>query len=780
MQSPQEAPGIQVLVVEEEHSDRPLAGPRLTLAGLTVYTASTPEDVAVILEQHEVDVLVSNLPGDRAAEVLARLPFVPPDAAVVLMRSCDRLETLCSSGQLGYCATVPEDAPVEKLIAAVREAARRHSAASGSADGRLKGVAEVFTASDARAIFESLPSALIVADPDGYVVLANQTAGKLARFDRRSVEGQHYTLIPGCREILRAFTQGFSGEWPVGQQTTELTRADGTKTTIGFVLSPWNPPSRRTPGIIFHFADITQKVQMETALIQADKLATLGTMASALAHDINNPMAVIIGSLETLIDEAVNAEAPFIARLKLLERTSWQCVDIVRNFLKLSRGGGTTPGPVQLADVLRDILSLLGRELSSARIEVVKDIDLRAPLVDLGAAGLQQILLNLIVNARDAMPDGGRITIGTCPMVDGRLVLEIRDTGTGIAPEILPRVFDLFFTTKAPGKGTGLGLAICRSLLRENRGELEIESQVGVGTTARVHLPVSSRPAHQVSAAAPGKRGKRPPLGLRVFVVDDEVDVLALYTTVLEREGCRSTAFTDPEKALRSFEPGAYDLALLDLRMPGMDGFGLCRALHAIEPALPILLCSGTLMPEIEQTVSDMNVLGFVQKPFRSAALREWLERVASTRKRSMAGPADDVTATIAPHKLLIVDDDFEMCEMLKYALEYDGRFLVETACEGQEALVKAFTAPPSLIMLDLMMPGMNGYEICRRLKSDARTSSIPVVIHSVKTDLEDVKRAMQVGALHYIMKPTNFETLSRELLRILELPDDGRTLDLH
>jgi signal transduction histidine kinase/ActR/RegA family two-component response regulator len=378
-----------------------------------------------------------------------------------------------------------------------------------------------------------------------------------------------------------------------------------------------------------------RRQQAERVAYEARQLELVGRLAAGIAHDFNNNLTSIMGCAELLqLEHGVSPELT-----DNILRSSQRLAELTRQLLAYSRKGRMVRAPVDLHALLDDVVSLLRRS-TDPNVRVVTDLEARHPVVAADAALLQSAVLNLLVNARDAMPAGGTITVATSTLElpsavgdaeggpAGRCVaLEVRDTGEGIAPEVLPQIFDPFFTTKPLGRGTGLGLAAVAGTIKAHGGRIDVESEPGAGTSFRVTLPAQAEPER---AAAAGRDDEIVRGDGHVLLVDDDTLVSRTAVATLQSFGYRVTHASDGATAVELVRgaPRAFDVVLLDLRMPGMTGEDTFAALKDAAPDLKILIWSGY---GAEQDVSSMlrrGAAGFVQKPYGAASLSRTLANV--------------------------------------------------------------------------------------------------------------------------------------------------------
>jgi signal transduction histidine kinase len=388
--------------------------------------------------------------------------------------------------------------------------------------------------------------------------------------------------------------------------------------------------------------EMAERERTEAALRQAQKMEALGQLTGGIAHDFNNLLMATTGNLE-LIGRRVNDEG--VQRyLRNAMHAAQRGAKLVEQLLAFSRKQHLAPEPVDANELVGTVAELLSRTLGSGiRVDVVTQQDLWPALVD--ATQLELMLLNLAINARDAMPEGGILTIETAgidrapdglhgELQPGQYVLiAVRDTGTGMTPEVRARAFDPFFTTKAPGKGTGLGLSQVYGFARQSGGTVKIESEVGKGTVVQIFLP---RATGDVVTTQTGLgASERTSAKETVLVVDDDAGVLETTRNMLEELGYKVIAAGNAEAALAAIGAEAIDIAILDLAMPGVPGLDLGQHLQQRQPALPIIYCSG--YPDlIEATGKRLSSGLLLGKPYSSRDLSAKIDSILSTR--SLAG----------------------------------------------------------------------------------------------------------------------------------------------
>lgn len=385
----------------------------------------------------------------------------------------------------------------------------------------------------------------------------------------------------------------------------------------------------------FH-RDISDKKRLQEQLFQSQKMDSIGMLAGGLAHDFNNVISAIIGHIE-LLGEHDNLDADARSRLGIIESSSRRASKMISKLLKFARKGAIDIQPVDLNSVVRDTYELISKTLSGKKAEVSLQLDETIPALMGDANQIEQVIMNLMVNAGDAMPSGGVITVNTYSREIGReasfvhplltpgpyVILTVSDTGTGIPDDIRDRIFDPFFTTKDQGKGTGLGLAMVYGIVKEHKGVITVESQTGKGTAFNVYIPASKVlfPVQSLFSDFNEKtRGS-------VLVIDDHNDMLSFVSETVESLGFTVKSTNNAIFALQIFKENAVDIALVitDIFMPLIDGRDIARNIKAIKPSIKVIAMSGY---QIEDFVrQDSPVDAFLRKPF------DKIELIAAVQK---------------------------------------------------------------------------------------------------------------------------------------------------
>ncbi|QQO12882.1 response regulator [Bradyrhizobium diazoefficiens] len=375
-----------------------------------------------------------------------------------------------------------------------------------------------------------------------------------------------------------------------------------------------------------------ERKKMREQLLISERMASVGMLSASVAHEINNPLAVVLANLEIVLQHLEAPAAPpldvLIGPLRDAHEAAERVSHIARDLKIFSRSSNEEQrGPVDIERVLESALRMASNEIRH-RASVVRQYD-KLPPVHGNEARLGQVFLNLLVNAAQAIPEGraseNRITLSIRGGENNRAVVEISDTGTGMPPEVASRVFDPFFTTKAEGVGTGLGLAICHRIVSSLGGDISVESRPGHGTAFSVSLPHAGTPLPKAEAPVAAQSAKRRG---RVLVVDDEPMLCATVERILSIEH-DVTTFQSAKQALQLLEGGdRFDLILSDVMMPQMTGIEFHEALLRIAPELAdkVVFMTGGAFSAEASAFLDRFPHRTIDKPFKSTALRRLVQ----------------------------------------------------------------------------------------------------------------------------------------------------------
>ena len=461
---------------------------------------------------------------------------------------------------------------------------------------------------------------------DGLVVYANQRAADMVMMPLDRVLGASsidFFADPSDREtvlhLLR--TQG-----KVELMEVRFKRGDGTTFPLALICRPITYAGE--PATVTGFHDLSDWKRMETALHQSEKMAALGSLLAGVAHELNNPLTVVV--TQSVLMEETAADARAASRAEKIRLAAERCSRIVRTFLALARQRQSTPSMVRINEVVTAAADLLAYQLRTTDVRLTLELDEGLPAFWADADQLSQVVTNLIVNAAQACAEREQprlLKVATAVDAStGRVRLCVIDNGPGVAPEIRSRIFEPFFTTKGADMGTGIGLSMCQNIVAAHGGVIAVEETPGGGATFTVDLPL--RMAEAVAPAEDTRSLRRAPA--RILVVDDEPEISESLAELLGSEGHTVDTAENGAVALRRLAAQPYDAVISDLRMPILDGPGLYRAIEQRHPELAPrtgFVTGDSLSPDIRKFLSGTDV-ACIEKPFARDDVRRLVARL--------------------------------------------------------------------------------------------------------------------------------------------------------
>ncbi len=502
------------------------------------------------------------------------------------------------------------------------------------------------------AAVEQSPFSIVMTAPDGRVQYVNP---KYTRATGYTLEEIFEKSIPILREghpneeSFQEFQQTVAtGKKWTGELCTRC--KDGRVLWEIVQISPLRNHAEEVTHLLCMREDITERKKLEDQLRQVQKMESLGTLAGGIAHDFNNVLAIINGFVEIALSRA-DVDASSVRYLREIHTAGQRAIGLVRQILTFSRKTETAFRPVSVNQHMQD-LGRMCSETFPRTVSFAFELDESIPPIAADPNQMQQVIMNLCVNARDAMSAGGKITLGTSKVPGTRLArlgadverdyvcIKVSDTGCGMPPLVRARIFEPFFTTKQNSGGTGLGLSVVYGIILNHRGFLEVDSVEGEGSTFQIYLPMdTAHSASRPSETGHGILGKIPPGNETVLVVEDESSLRELLRMVLEPSGYKVLTAADGAEALDILmrEPGAIDAVLLDLNLPEINGVDVYKTLARVRPDAKIIVISGNITPEIRRELSDLGQQEFVTKPYQLDEL--------GRRLRNVLGPARASTA---------------------------------------------------------------------------------------------------------------------------------------
>ncbi len=493
-------------------------------------------------------------------------------------------------------------------------------------------------------IIDSAMDAIISIDVTRCIILFNPAAEKVFGYSAAEIMGQPIDrLIPmRFHEAHHYHIENFSTTKTSKRSMGKLgaiygVRANGEEFPIEASISQVEANDEKIYTVILR--DITEKKKMEMQFLRAQRMESIGTLAGGIAHDLNNILSPILMSVQMLQLRVTDESSQRM--LEVLRLSAERGGELVKQILSFARGVAGERVELQPRHLLQETVKILKETLPKS-IRVALQLDPELPLVSGNATQLQQVLMNLCINARDAMPNGGTLSIEAkivviddtyAEMLPGATVgnfiqIMVTDTGTGIAPEHLSRIFDPFFTTKEIGKGTGLGLATVATIIKSHEGFVNVYSEIGRGTKFSFYLPALTTddptPPVKISPALPPGNGEL------ILVVDDESAIRQIAQTILENFNYRVLTANDGAEAIAKFTEYQNEISVVvtDIVMPVMDGAAFIRVIRAIRPQTKIIVSSGFAETNKLDEAAAIGIKDFLTKPYSTQALLETLARL--------------------------------------------------------------------------------------------------------------------------------------------------------
>jgi two-component system cell cycle sensor histidine kinase/response regulator CckA len=653
------ATGARILIVDDEPHTRQVMEVMLTPEGFHCLTAASGEEALAIVALEAPDLILLDvlLPGIDGNQVTSTLKGDAATRNIPIIMITDLDDREARMLGLGAGAEDFLTKPVDRAELCVRVRNLLRLKAYGDYYDKYSRILEHEVGSRAadvveserlyRSTFDAAPVGIVHVGLDGQWLRVNERLCDLLGYSREELQGRavqdllQSEQVAGESESFRRMAAGTLDRHVVDEKPYR--RRDGSVMWARVNMSVHRDADGQSQHFISVIEDITERRALETQFRQANKMDAIGKLASGVAHDFNNLMTVILGFAE-LVTADVALASQNGRDLSEIIAAAKRAAALTRQLLAFSRQQVLHAAPLDLNELITDMTAMLGR-LIGEHIEVSLRLapDLPPALADRGQ--LEQVVMNLVVNARDAMPGGGRVTIETSNielqassshdeaiMQGPYVLLAITDTGTGMSEDTLRHLFEPFFTTKEIGKGTGLGLSTTYGIVKQSKGYIWVDSELGRGTTFKVYLPRSDRDApfetHSTTITAPVQQASE-----TVLLVEDEAGVRLLSKRILANAGYHVLEAANGDDAEKVFsEHGdSIDLLVTDVIMPGCGGPELLSRLRVRKPTLRVLFMSGYTEQSSAHKLHVGDGLPFLQKPFTAAEfvrqVRETLER---------------------------------------------------------------------------------------------------------------------------------------------------------
>lgn len=630
---------LKVLHLEDNPSDTDLV--RATLAreriDCNIDRVMTRDAFETALQSKSYDIIVSDfsLPGFDGLAALSIAQSLKPQVPFIFLSGTIGEERAVESLKQGAADYVVKDR-MQRLPSAIMRA--RNEAAQWQQ--RLDHEEQIRRQAD---LLNQAKDAIFIHNAQEEITYWNKSAERIYGWTADEVIGKTVSSIlyapdSGISdEIRKAILE--KGEWT--GELTHLTKA-GKEIVVSNHRTLLCDAAGLPIGDLNINTDITEKKELEAHVLRSQRMDSIGALAGGIAHDLNNMLAPILMATELLRHELTDEQ--HLRMIDAANKSAMRGADLVKQILQFSRGG-PKGGIVNIQSLEQDLLRFISKTFPPA-ITIKSDVDWHLYSIDGNATQLHQVLLNLCVNARDAMADGGSLLIslknrlfknytvaGSDQPISGPFVeLSVSDTGPGIPPEIRDRIFDPFFTTKPPGKGTGLGLSTVAKIVRDHKGFIEVASATGKGTTFRIFLPAArekaAKQADAASANAPVGHGEC------ILLVDDELALLEMTKELLEANNYKVLTATNGVDALQCFQTNCDKIAVVvsDLLMPDMSGQDLIAAISNRDPQMLTICVSGSVEETTLFRKNEKGPTAFLRKPCSTNTLLNALAQLLKGR----------------------------------------------------------------------------------------------------------------------------------------------------
>jgi two-component system cell cycle sensor histidine kinase/response regulator CckA len=643
---------FEVLVIDNHPLIREYVSALLSKEGYTVLVAEDGLAAIDVLCNRNpkvifVDLIMPNIDGQTFCRIMRRMPEHKDCFLVVLSATAaETTNPLNDCNANAYIAKGPFKKMGNHILDVLKVAARSDFKA---VETEIRGLENIHAREITRellmlkrhfeVVLASMSEGILEINGEGRVVYANAAAMEITEMvEERLLSSRFLDLFhEGARESVASYLRDFSD-------------SKGSPSSAGIEIRLGNkelelrvyPIQDDGERLIALLVDITERKRFEDQLRRSQRLESIGTLAAGVAHDFNNLLTVIQGNTDIMAMDLQQTH-PHFERLQEILRQVKSAKRLTGQLLGYARKGRFEVRLLDLNQLIRETAETFGRTRKEISINVA--LDPKLEMFEGDAGQIEQLVLNLLLNAGDAMPGQGTLDIHTCnvnhqeisgniftPKEGPYVMISVHDTGVGMDPETRERIFEPFFTTKQMGRGTGLGLASVYGAVKGHGGYIDLESEIGKGTTFRIYLPVKgsgitavlAEPQQdELESPEPRKRGT-------ILLVDDEQAVLKVATEILRKLRYNVLAAADGSEAIRLYRDNRKDIVLviLDIVMPGMGGSEVFQELRNLAPEVRVLLCSGYSIQGEADRLIGLGAGGFIQKPFSLGSLEQSINDV--------------------------------------------------------------------------------------------------------------------------------------------------------
>ena len=608
---------------------------------------------------------------------------------------------------------------------------------------------------------EQAVETIIITDANARIVYANPAFEKSSGYSVEEALGSSPSLLKSGKHDPEFYRQMWEvlARCETWRGRLQNKRKDGTLYLEDASISPVRDQTGKVVNYIALKLDVTREAELQAQLLQAQKMESIGRLAGGVAHDFNNLLTVINGYSHMALADLRDGD-PLREPLREIHKAGERAAALTRQLLAFSRKQILQPRVLSLNGVVEDMRNMLER-LVGEDIEVRFSLCNDTPVVSADPHQLQQAMMNLAVNARDAMPSGGKLIFETSLLEHSEqcngihpdsgpgwcAVVWVSDTGVGMDEATQQRVFEPFFTTKGPGRGTGLGLSIVQGVIAQSGGCIRVNSETGRGTTFRICLPLVNRIAPAAEPEPASTLSGRE----SILVVEDQIEVRTFVAAALREYGYRVYEAADADEAVAICQGATIHLVLSDVVMPRTSGRELAARVLKGHPKMKILFMTGYTDEVISLLSTPNQPAPFILKPFNPDQL--------AAKVRAVLGPE------AATARIVVADDEAGVRAFLRTALESESYRVIE-ASDGKQALRLAHSEGVNLVITDLVMPEQEGIETIRALRQ--QLPGVRIIATSGAFNGQFLAIAKILGADAVLSKPFSPESLLSKVREVI------------
>lgn len=633
----------KVLIVDDDLRMCESLKALLSNQGYILKTCNSGKKAIEYLNKDDFDLVLLDIviPDMDGYQIMDYINNQSPDTPVIVITGHASIKSAIKFIKNGAYDYIRKPFEPEELLITVKNGLdhKRLESENGVVNAKLTRTEECY-----KYLVKNSPDIIYMLDGQGNFKFISNSAERLLGFQIEQLIGEHYTTLIHDNDLEKAkwsFNERRTGDRAASQMELRLKICDASgqfkdckvgHLTIelksnGIYDEPIRKEDKKFIGTHGVIRDISDRKQLESQLKQAYKMEAIGTLTGGIAHEFNNILGIILGNTELALDD-VPEWNPAHFNLEEIKTAGLRAKNVVRQLLSFIRKTDIKRQPISIIPVVKDALKFL-RSTITANIDIRQTIQDTADTVFADPTQINQIMINLCTNAFHAMEEtGGMLNIGiqnvlldedSAVLIDPELTqgnyvkVTVSDTGPGIAPEIIERIFDPYFTTKEVGKGSGLGLSVVHGIVKIHRGAITVDSELGQGTTFSVFFPVTEE-----EVVTESKTIEALPTGNeKILFVDDEESIVFIMRQMLERLGYQVEVKMNPVEALELFRsgPDQFDLVITDMAMPQMDGDKLVKEILNIRPEMPIILCTGFSEKVAEENAKELGIKAFAMKP---------------------------------------------------------------------------------------------------------------------------------------------------------------------